>query len=1054
MFIRFYRVLLIFNQIKPISMKRKHCVVIFLLFAFSAIGFSQQTITGTVYLGTDGDVAVGATVRVQGTETGTVTDLDGRYSIEANQGDVLIASYVGYSTVQQVVDSNTHNFNLDASTTLDEVVVTGYGIEKEKEALGYSYDEIGAQQIEDSPADNIVNVLQGQTSALISQTGGGPGQTSRIVIRGLNTFSNDNEPLFVVDGIPIDNSTLTIGGESTRNFSNRAGDINPAEIESVSVLKGGAATAIYGARASNGAIIITTKRGKPGESRINFVTTYGVENVNKFPETQKVYTQGITGIYDTNSFWPTWGPTVEEARAIDPEHPAQLWNNFENAYVQGEKYTADLSFSGGTETSQFYLSGGYLNHEGTLPFSDYSRINAKATGDLQVNERLKASASIQYINSGGDRVNADRINEGLIYWAPAKNVSDIMKEDGTMKGYRNDGGLGNNPLYNAYSNKFIDNVNRFIPNLKLEYQFTDWLSANYRIGIDHYSDFREAYAPGPTGIAGENVLEDNDLGFVVETPIKQTNFNSYGFLKFNKDYEKFNVSMILGHELLDNKYRRVSTRGEELDVYNLYNLGNAKNITTSHYEEQRREVGAFGDLTLEYGDFVYLSFTGRNDWNSTLPLDDNSTFYPSASVSWIATESFDLPETISYWKIRSSYGEVGRSVNPYEIQTVYFPQDGFPFTNSNGVAVNGWTRSNSAGDPDLRPEVVKTLDIGTDINFLNDRIGLDFTWYRSKSEDLIINIPVSRTTGFSNFSGNAGSIENKGIEIQMRGTPIQNEDWNLNLTANFTSNKGEVVAIREGIESFAIGSFFGYAGSTSYMRFEPGFDYGNIYGTSWKRFGDEDDLAVDPSKPQVIGENGFPVRGDEKILGSSQPDWFGSFLADLSWKNFRLNALIDTRQGAQKYNQMGNFFAAFGQALYTLDRNDMKVFDGVLADGSPNTQEVWLGQGVGPDGVNYGSSGGYYRNHYRGVSENFVEDADWWRLRNVSLSYSLPDSVIGSFARSASIGLIGYNLWLQTDYTGFDPEGIATGNSNADGFAGFNYPGSKSVTLRLQVTPF
>ena len=1034
------------------TMRTISIVLILILGSFFQV-YAQDTVSGTVYLEDSETPAVGATVKVDGTDRGAITDIDGNFEIEASDGETIVVSFVGYATQTSVVSGDSLSFTLDEDTSLDAVVVTAMGIEKEKEALGYSYDEIGEKEIENSSEDNIVNVLQGNTTgALISRTGGGPGQTSRIVIRGINTFSNDNEPLFVVDGIPIDNSSLTVGGGSVRNISNRAADINPSEIESVTVLKGGAATAIYGSRASNGAIIITTKRGTPGTSTVRFTTSYGVESVNKFPETQRVYTQGFGGVYDPNSFWPTWGPTVEEAREIDPDHPATIFNNYENAYQTGEKYSADLSFSGGTEDARYYVSGGYLNHEGTIPFSDYQKISAKVTGDFQLNDRFKVGASVQFINSGGDRVNADSFNERLTYWAPATDVNDYIKEDGTMKGYRFGGDVGNNPIYGARTNKFVDNVNRFIPNLTLNYQLNDWLSANYRVGFDHYTDFRDAYAPGPTGIADENVFENNGLGYVIQTPIKSTNFNSNAYLKFEKTFSELTTSFLVGHELLDNKYDRVTTTGNELDIYNLYNLGNAKEITTSQYKEQRREVGVFGDLQFDYGGFLYLTLTGRNDWNSTLPLNDNSTFYPSASVSWVASENLNLPEAFSYLKIRSSYGEVGKSVSPYETETVYFPQSGFPFNNENGVAINGWTRSNSAGDPNLRPEIIKTFDVGTDMNFLQNRVGVDFTWYRSKSQDLIINVPVTTSSGFSTFSGNAGSIENKGVELQLRGTPILNDDWELDMAVNFTSNQGEVIDIRDDVESISIGSFFGYAGSTASMRFEPGFEYGNIFGRSWLREGDEGDLYVDTSKPLVIGDNGFPQRGGQKILGNSQPDWFGSINTDLRWKNFRLNALIDTRQGAQKYNQMGNFHSAFGIAPYTLNRNETIVFDGVLEDGSPNTQEVWLGQGVGPDGMNYGA--GYYRNHYRAITENFVEDADWWRLRNVSLTYSFPENLIQGLAKSASIGIIGYNLWLDTDYSGFDPEGIATGNSVADGFTGFNYPGSESVTLRLQVTPF
>ena len=1033
----------------------RNTIIVLLLVCCVTFLYAQDTISGTVYLGDSDSPAIGATVRVEGTDRGAITDVNGDFTIEAEQGETLIVSYVGYDTETQIVDGSPLTFSLLAGNELDDIVITALGIEKEKKALGYAVSEVSEEQIKSSSQENIVDVLQGQTTgALISQTGGGPGQSSRIVVRGIGSFNGDGQPLFVVDGVPMSNNSFTVGGGSSRNVSNRAVDINPNDIESVSLLKGGAATALYGARAADGAVIITTKKGKAGQTSMNVSLSTGWEEINKYPETQTVYTQGYEGVYDAESFWPTWGPTVQEARNLDPNHRPTLFNNFENAYQTGKNHSANISFSGGSEKSTFLLSGGYVDQEGTIPFSTFERLNVKARGALELTPKFDVSASAEFVNSGGDRVDADAFNTRLVYWAPQQDVTNFQRPDGTMRPYRLQSNTGNNPIYGAKTNKFTDDVNRLIASTSLGYDLTDWMKLNYRFSVDHYSDFRLATAPAPRGIENEAIFENNGLGYVTETPIDNTWLNSNAFVTIDKSFQDIGLTFTGGTEAYSSKYKRITTNGSELDVWNLFSLNNAKEITTSSYEEESRVVGVYGDLSLDYLEKIFLGLTARNDWNSTLPKNDRTSFYPSASLSYIASEDLNLPTSFDYLKLRSSYASTARNLTPYLTNQYFFSDTSFPFTNSQGNLVTGWTRQNSKSAPDLQPERTRTFDIGTDISMFNNRLGVDFTWYKMNTIDIITPIPVTTSTGYSSFSGNAGEIENTGVELGLSGTPLINDDWQIDLNVNFTTNNGEVIDIREGVESFPYGSWYGYAGSTAYMRFEPGLPYGNIYGTTWKRLGDEDDLYVDTSKPMVIGADGFPVIGDEKIIGNSQPDWFGSLNTSIRWKNLQLSALFDTRQGSNKYNQQGNFFAAFGTAPYTLDRNDLKVFDGVLADGSPNTQEVWLGQGVGPDGRSYGA--GYYRNTYRGVTEAFVEDADWFRLRNLNLTYNLPKSILQNVFEQASVSVIGYNLWLSTDYSGFDPEGsgVDPSSSIADGFSGFTYPNSRSVSLRLNVTPF
>jgi hypothetical protein len=383
---------------------------------------------------------------------------------------------------------------------------------------------------------------------------------------------------------------------------------------------------------------------------------------------------------------------------------------------------------------------------------------------------------------------------------------------------------------------------------------------------------------------------------------------------------------------------------------------------------------------------------------------------------------------------------------------VYASADGFPID-----GVTGWTRGNERGAPNLIPERTSTAEAGIDLRFIDNRFGVDFTYYDATSRDQIIPVPVSSATGFSSFILNAGSIRNNGIEAVVNLRPIVQTDFSWDMNINYTRNRNEVIEIRDGIEEIFLGSSFGYAGSSASIRLIEGQPYGNIYGRSFARFNPDgadadDDIFLDRDAPLLIGDDGFPViETTQKVLGNTQPDWFGAITNTIRWKSVSLSFMFDTRQGVQKYNQMGNFFAAFGIAPYTTNRNETIVFEGFTADGQPNTKPVWLGQGDGPDVENYGA--GYYRNRFRGSTENFVEDADWIRLRNVSLAFQLPNNWLeGVFIERAGITLTGNNLWLDTPYTGFDPEGNRGNRNVDDGFGGFTYPGVRSYFATLNIT--
>ncbi len=1028
-------------------MKNKITILVFMaLFQFTAMLAQERTVTGTVTASRDGMTLPGVNVIVKGTNQGTVTDMDGRFSISVSENATLVFSSLGFASREVQVGTQTviNMALVEDLEGLDEVVVTSFGIERKTRALGYAVQEVTSEEITRTKQPNIVSALQGQAAGVqITNSGGAPGQSARIIIRGVNSLdpNADNQPLFVIDGVPIDNSTTESGG-SPRGLSNRAADINPNDIESMNVLKGAAATALYGVRAANGAVIITTKKGKAGDVRVNVSSSVGFEEVNQYPKFQEVYGQGFGGVYDPNSFWPNWGPSMEDIRQLDPD--AQFYDIWRDAMNTGVQYDNSFNISGGTENAKFYASVSNLDQEGILPFSTWGRTSARLNGELKFSEKFTVAGNMAYVVSGGNRVPHDRFMERLVYNTPNKDIRDYINEDGTMS----QRGGNTNPIYDARFSTFEDEVNRITGNFNFTYSPFDWLNVNYIVGTDYFSDARTSITPGPLGIEGELPLDSQ--GFITETRINSRDLNSNLFVTISKDWsEKFSTVLRMGNDIFERDLERIDATGTDFVIPRFYDLTYTNQISNSQDKRKKRLVGVYGDLSLEYDNMLFLNITARNDWTSTLPQGNNSFFYPSVNLGFVFTEAIENPDFLTFGKIRASYAEVGKDTDPYLIGQTYTAPSVYPL---NGQV--GFTRFGQYGDLNLKPERTTAIEFGTDLRFFENRLGLDFTWYKSNSKDQIIPVPVSNTTGFSTFITNAGEIENKGVEFILRGTPVKTENFRWEVAFNAAYNKNEVVSIREGIEQIALGSQFGYAGSTVFSILTEGEAYGNIYGSSYARFGASPDAThLDPDLPVIIGANGFPVRnGGLLILGNATPKWIGGLRNTLNYKGWDLSFLMDFRTGVEQYNQYDMFFSAFGISEKTLDRNSTRVFEGVLADGTPNTQEVWLGQGVGPDGRNYGA--GFYRNTHRTVSENFVQDASFIKLRNITLGYNFSDEILSAvgFINSARIAVAANNIILYTPWDGFDPESFSAGaGGNAVGFSGLGYPGVQSLFFTLNL---
>ncbi|MCX2739621.1 SusC/RagA family TonB-linked outer membrane protein [Pontibacter anaerobius] len=1043
-------------------------------------GYSQgRVVTGKVVTAADAMPLPGVSVVVKGTTTGTATDADGNFSLNVPEGNnVLVFRFIGYRTMERTVgNESVINVALQEDTRqLEEVVVTAIGIERETKALGYSVQEVGTEELARSTQPSIANAINGKVAGVnITSSSGAPGAGQRIVIRGATSVTGNNQPLFVIDGVPIDNSTTAAGNPNQGTNavlsgvanSNRAVDINPEDIESVTVLKGPAATALYGIRAGSGAIVITTKKGKEGRAVINYNTSFTLDYVNKLPELQQRYSQGsdgeFTGTFSGFNSVLSWGAPLDQLRFDGQPYPydpngflvpadssaatdqrAIAYDNLDNFFETGKTWTNTLSISGGTEKAEYYVSLGHTDQEGVVPKSDFQRTSVRVTGSTQLNDKFRTFGSANYIKSGGRRVqqgsNISGVMLGLLR-APItfdlsggfgeegdENPGAYVFEDGTQRTYREGAGY-DNPFWTVNRNPFEDDVNRLIGYVGAQYDFTDWVNASFRLGTDWYSDRRT----GGFDIQSRAFPE----GQVYEDQVFNRDINTDLLVTFDREVTTdVSARLILGHNYFNSRFQRLYTQGDGLAVPTFFDLANAASITTTENTIRIERAAVYADLSLDYKNFIFLGFTGRNEWSSTLPTDNQSFFYPSINLGFVFTEAFDLTgDVFDFGKVRASYAVVGKDAPAYALTTPFASStwgDGwtngifFPFQ---GVA--GFNQVTQLGNPDIKPEKNKSIEFGVDLRFFDNRLGLDATYYKNNSEDQIIPVSISSASGFLSAVLNSGEIENKGIEAVLRGTPVQTTNFSWDVIVNFTRNQSEVISLYPGVETITLNGF-----TSPSSRAIVGEPYGVLFGGRWAR-NDQGQL--------LIGNDGFPFPADEDgVIGDPNPDWTAGITNTITWKGLSLSALLDIREGGDIWNGTIGVMNFFGTSKNTENRGETKVFEGVrVDDGTPNTQEVVLDQDW------YQANGG----GFGAVEEQFVEDGSWVRLRELTLSYNLPATLLEKTpVKAASIAFNARNLWLNTDYSGIDPENNLTGQGNALGLDYFSMPNTEGYGLTLRVT--
>lgn len=1070
---------------------RKILLLCMMFFAATTLVLAQRTVSGKV---TDdsGEGLPGVNVVIKGTTTGTTTSLDGSYSLNINDDATLVFSFVGFDDQEVEVGARSViDIAMSGATELQEIVVTAIGIESNKRALGYSVQNVGSEELANTQETNLVNALNGKAAGVtVISSSGTPGASANIRIRGNTSISGSNSPLFVVDGVPIDNSEFGAvgGGTGTGGVSqsNRAIDLNPSDIESLTVLKGPSATALYGIRAASGAIVITTKSGKKNSApSVTISSSVEFTEVNKTLPLQRTYGQGTNGNYSGPETFSgfSWGPRIsdleydgDENYPFDPRGrlvptgegngiPARSYDSY-SFFDTGVTTDNNIGVRGGTESTTYFLSAGYLNQKGVIPNSQFERISFRANISTDISEKLTASMSATYANSGGIRMqrgsNLRGVMLGMIRNSPTfdmglgrtgQEAADYelayQYPNGGQRSYRD--GIYDNPYWVVNKNFTEDNVNRIIGYTSLNYEVIPGLNVQYKLGLDNYIDSR---------VEAIEKVQNNDLsiewnpGSVVNREINSTDLNSDFIITYDKTFANDDITFnaLAGHNYFRSSTTDNTTTGNTLASLDFYNISNASDVIATYNPVERELMGVYADFRIGYRDMLFLNLTGRNDWSSTLPSNDNSFFYPSVALGFVASEALNLSNT--YLKVRASWGQVGNDAPVYATES-YFAQsfilgDGFltgtsfPFNSVNAFEQNGVLGNNV-----LRPESTSTYEFGVDLKMLGGRLGIDLTYYNSETKDQILPVTVSAASGFLSTITNAGLVSNEGIEVVLTGTPYKSGDFSWDANVNFTHYESVVEELTDGIENIFLSGFT----STS-SRAIAGEPFGAIFGAKFQR-NDRGQILIDPS-------TGYPLQDPNAgIIGDPNPDFVLGFRNTFSYKSFTLSALLDIRKGGDIWNGTNGIANYFGTSKKSADTRNLTgvVFNGVLRDSSLDNEDGLQVGGVAnnvqTDFANEAQGIGsyrYVRYGFGGLGESNIQDGSWVRLREVSLTYNLPGSILDNTPfKTAAFSVVGRNLWLETAYAGIDPETNLTGATNGFGLDYFNNPNTKGYTFKLRL---
>ncbi len=1048
-----------------------------LLFAISCFwAQAQNSIINGIVSSDDGPI-IGASIINLTNGKGTITDLDGKWSIAGLEGETIEISYLGFKTQRITVDENKEYFtNLTADNVqFDEVVVTALGLKRESKSLGYSIEKLSSKEINEVQSVNFLDNLGGKLAGVtINQGATGVGSSSVISIRGEASFTNNN-PLFVVDGIPVNNNTIfnvtneQAAGFQEVDFGNGAMDINPADIESVSVLKGPAAAALYGTRAANGVIIINTKDGSQSNGiGVSFNSTMTIDRAFQLPEFQNLYGQGNSGQFEfvdglgggiNDNITYSYGPQLDQGLNIAQyDSPVTLangdvvrggdvavhgglpitpspWvsnpNNLRDFYNTGNTLTNNLSFGSSFDRGNFRVSFTDMQSESIIPGVNLDRRNLSARFTYRPTDKLEFSTSLNYINTSSDNrpgsgYGSENINYSLVAWLgrqtdlnPLKNYWQPGLDN--VQQYSFNYTFFDNPYFILLENRNSFNRNRLFGNLMAKYNFSDKLSLSIRSGLDNSGEQR----------AFQRAFSSNRFrnGAYAEHNVNYREVNTDALLNYGTTAGLIGIDISLGANRLDQFASTLQTQAISLAQPGIFSLNNAAApLEVFDFKSRKRINSIYGLIKLSYSNWLYADITGRNDWSSALAtptsVDNTSFFYPSISTSAILSNIITFPDYVSFAKVRASYAAVGNDTNPYETSGIFL----------SSTAVFGqptFTDQATIPNSNLIPERTSAIELGADLRFADDRIGIDFTYYTGKTTNQILSLPIAASTGYTERILNGGEVRNQGVEVLLNLNPVRTKDFKWYVSANFSRNIARVSSLPEEANqiTLAYSRVYDNPNQTVYFIVEEGGKIGDLWGTGYMK-NDNGDF--------VIGEDGrFIVDNTLKKLGNYNPDFIVGLSNRITFKNLTAGFVLDWRQGGELVSRTQALAGVGGQLIETENRPEEGIIaEGVTADGVANSVAI--------------SAEAYYRQFYdRNHEENNTYDASFLKLRELSITYNFTQV---KRLENLSLSLIGRNLYAFSHIPHFDPEQIAVqGNGFIRGVEDMSYATTRSIGLSLNL---
>ncbi len=1028
--------------------------------------WAQQTVSGVVTEAESGESIPGVNVIIKGGEGGTITDFDGAYSLTVEEGSTLIFSFIGLAPQEIQVGSQTQ---IDVALGQDvkqltEVVVTALGISRDKASLGYSVQEVGGSDLAVAQTPNAMSALSGKVAGVQVSGGSSMGGSSRVLIRGAASISGNNQPLYIVDGVPLDNSDFndsnTARGAGGYDYGNMAQDINPDDIESMSVLKGPSAAALYGARAANGVILITTKKGSTKQKGIgvDFKTSVTFEKVNWIAKMQNQYGGGSSSEFDTvrehdgYKFVPyytdeSWGPKFNGQQVVhwdgirgDGTFETREWratpNDIQSMFDTGVQLQNSIALSGGNEQGSFRLAYTNLTSTGYMPNSEMDRNTFNFSGDYKFTDKLKANASMNYIRTtalGRPMTGYDNGNivQSSMQWSQRQldydRLRDYKNPDGSQRAWNRtsyaDGtpAYTDNPYWTRHENYQNDERDRYYGTMGLTYELAEGLNISGKAFYDAYT-FRvyERVAVGSQAQSsfGEDFHTNREV-------------NLEAMISYTKQFgEDWNLSTFAGVNRRDNYYRMnsASTVGGLL-IPNLYNVTNGRGMLSFAREQQKRVNSVFGSASIGWKNMVYVDATLRNDWSSTLPSAHNSFLYPSITTSFVFSELEAIQNLswLDFGKVRFGWAQVGNDTDPYRLMTTYANVD-----DTGADYMMPTTRPNT----DLKPETTRSWEVGLEMSMFDNRVTLDATYYTMSTFDQILAVPVSASTGYTFDLLNAGTMRNYGVELALGVDVIRKEDFNWHTDFNFSRNRNQVVELADGIDNYRLAS----APFNATVNAFPGSTYGAIMGTDYVYDGNGNRVLVENSEGEMV----YAATETPEVLGSILPDFNLGIRNSFRYKNFDASVLIDMQKGGS-YFSTSYMFGMYSGMYEETAANGIRETGMILPGVYQNESGEYVQNDRPTSAYTWGKS------HFAGPQAQNVFDATYIKLREISIGYTFPNSIIGPF-QAIRVGAYGRNLAIWgLDNPHFDPETAVTSSGNVQGIEGGALPPTATFGFDVSV---